>query len=72
MAAFLMRRQTSKGEAPNGALLPPTLDEERVCKKCYAADACMLYRRVSPPFLGYGLSYQASNAGSRRRRGQHQ
>jgi DNA replication ATP-dependent helicase Dna2 len=52
-----MRRQTGKGEAPNGALLPPTLDEERVCKKCYAADGCMLYRRVSPPLLGYVIFF---------------
>jgi DNA replication ATP-dependent helicase Dna2 len=51
MAAFLMRRQTGKGETPAEPLLPPTLDEERVCKKCYAVDGCMLYRRVRFPLL---------------------
>lgn len=30
------------------ALLPPPIDDERSCKWCYAADACMLYRKVSP------------------------
>ena len=28
-------------------ILPPTIDNERECSKCYAVDACMLYRRVS-------------------------
>lgn len=27
-------------------ILPPTIDDERECSKCYASDACMLYRRV--------------------------
>lgn len=27
-------------------ILPPTIDNERECSKCYALDACMLYRRV--------------------------
>lgn len=26
--------------------LPPTIDQEWTCKKCYAADGCMLYRKV--------------------------
>jgi DNA replication ATP-dependent helicase Dna2 len=26
--------------------LPPTIDNERLCGRCYALDACMLYRRV--------------------------
>jgi DNA replication ATP-dependent helicase Dna2 len=30
-------------------ILPPTIDNERECSRCYASDACMLYRRVSPP-----------------------
>jgi DNA replication ATP-dependent helicase Dna2 len=29
-------------------ILPPTIDNERECSRCYASDACMLYRRVSP------------------------
>lgn len=28
------------------ALLPGPIDEERTCKRCYAVDACMLYRKV--------------------------
>lgn len=28
------------------ALLPPPIDDERSCKKCYVRDACMLFRRV--------------------------
>lgn len=30
----------------NSAFLPPTIDDERSCKRCYALDVCMLYRRV--------------------------
>lgn len=26
--------------------LPATIDDERTCKRCYALDACMLYRKV--------------------------
>lgn len=29
-------------------ILPPTIDNERECSRCYASDACMIYRRVSP------------------------
>lgn len=29
------------------ALLPPPIDDERSCKWCYTADACMLFRKVS-------------------------
>lgn len=29
-------------------ILPPTIDNGRECSRCYASDACMLYRRVSP------------------------
>ncbi|GAA5836873.1 hypothetical protein JCM9279_007686 [Rhodotorula babjevae] len=28
------------------ALLPPPIDDERSCKRCYVRDACMLYRRA--------------------------
>lgn len=27
-------------------LLPAPIDEERSCKRCYAVDACMLFRKV--------------------------
>ncbi|EIN04726.1 Dna2-domain-containing protein [Punctularia strigosozonata HHB-11173 SS5] len=26
--------------------LPETIDDERICKRCYVSDACMLYRRA--------------------------
>lgn len=29
------------------AFLPPTIDNARECKTCYAVDSCMLYRKVS-------------------------
>lgn len=32
------------------AFLPPTLDNMRVCKMCYAVESCMLYRKVSVLF----------------------
>jgi DNA replication ATP-dependent helicase Dna2 len=28
------------------AYLPPTIDNARECKMCYAVDSCMLYRKV--------------------------
>ncbi|KAJ9091006.1 hypothetical protein QFC19_009302 [Naganishia cerealis] len=28
------------------SILPPTIDNERECARCYASDACMLYRRA--------------------------
>ncbi|KAI0290929.1 AAA domain-containing protein [Multifurca ochricompacta] len=37
-----MRHQL-KDELP---FLPPTIDDERLCGRCYALDACMLYRRA--------------------------
>lgn len=27
--------------------LPPTIDDGYICKKCYASDGCMLYRKVN-------------------------
>jgi DNA replication ATP-dependent helicase Dna2 len=49
IAAWMARRyrglgqQWSKGDS---SFLPPTIDNERLCGRCYALDACMLYRRV--------------------------
>lgn len=57
MASYMMRRtqQHSGGQdddmdvedasAPK-PFLPPTIDDERTCKRCYALDTCMLYRKV--------------------------
>ena len=35
----------SKGDEP---FLPGTIDDDRICKRCYALDACMLFRKVCP------------------------
>lgn len=35
---------------PARKLLPDAIDEEKACNRCYAADGCMLYRRVSAYF----------------------
>lgn len=45
MAAYMMRR-VNQGKASE-PFLPPTIDDERTCKRCYALDACMLYRKAS-------------------------
>ncbi|KAI6100620.1 Dna2-domain-containing protein [Pisolithus sp. B1] len=57
MAGYMMRR-TKPNKVPE-AFLPPTIDDERICKKCYALDTCMLYRKavenvedVSSPIAG--------------------
>ncbi|KAL1745905.1 DNA replication factor Dna2-domain-containing protein [Schizophyllum fasciatum] len=54
MAAYMMRRMRAPNrergceeEAPiEEAFLPPTIDDERVCNRCYALDTCMLYRKA--------------------------
>lgn len=44
MAGYMTRR--AKQSKVQEAFLPPTLDDERICKKCYALDTCMLYRKA--------------------------
>ncbi|CAO1617669.1 unnamed protein product [Parajaminaea phylloscopi] len=34
------------GPESEGTALPPTIDNERECKRCFAQDGCMLYRRA--------------------------
>ncbi|KAG6911010.1 hypothetical protein DXG01_005425 [Tephrocybe rancida] len=51
MASYMMRRnrksESDKGPNPlPEPFLPPTIDDERTCKRCYAIDACMLYRKA--------------------------
>jgi DNA replication ATP-dependent helicase Dna2 len=45
LAAYMMRRIRHESEP----FLPPTIDNVRICGKCYAVDTCMLYRKVSCP-----------------------
>ncbi|KAK0450380.1 DNA replication factor Dna2-domain-containing protein, partial [Desarmillaria tabescens] len=42
MACYMVRRH----QDPPEPFLPPTLDDERVCKRCYVLDTCMLYRKA--------------------------
>ncbi|KAH7884747.1 Dna2-domain-containing protein [Phlebopus sp. FC_14] len=44
MAAYMMRRANQGNESM--PFLPPTIDDERACKKCYMLDTCMLYRNA--------------------------
>ena len=55
VAGFVARRgrgETHRGEGggerkgEEEPFLPPTIDDEWACKRCYALDACMLYRKV--------------------------
>ncbi|OJA09599.1 hypothetical protein AZE42_10955 [Rhizopogon vesiculosus] len=47
MAAYMMRRNThGKEQEIEEPFLPPTIDDERLCKKCCALDTCMLFRKV--------------------------
>jgi len=47
MAAYMMRRNThDKQQEIEEPFLPRTIDDERLCKKCYVQDTCMLFRKV--------------------------
>lgn len=53
MAAWMMRRMSKEGSKKvhketevEEAFLPATIDDERICKRCYTLDTCMLYRKV--------------------------
>jgi len=50
LAGYTMRRHRLGEDSVNDIeelVLPPSIDDERVCKKCFVVDTCMLYRRVS-------------------------
>ncbi|KAG6888262.1 hypothetical protein C0992_009151 [Termitomyces sp. T32_za158] len=51
MAAYMTRRNevtaSKEGTVQKPEpFLPPTIDDGRVCKRCYALDTCMLYRKA--------------------------
>ncbi|KAL5511792.1 DNA2 [Sanghuangporus vaninii] len=54
LANYLTRRLRMKtGSAPDNrqksdasSFLPPTINQDRACSRCYVADACMLYRKA--------------------------
>lgn len=50
IAGYLMTRLRATGPEKHmdkEFLLPSTIDQERSCSRCYVADGCMLYRKVS-------------------------
>ncbi|KAG5651085.1 hypothetical protein H0H81_009957 [Sphagnurus paluster] len=49
MAGYMTRRNDKRGDGVSEPILPSSIDDERVCKRCYALDACMLYRKVKSP-----------------------
>jgi DNA replication ATP-dependent helicase Dna2 len=52
MASYMTRRNThSKEQEIEEPFLPPTIDDERLCKRCYAVDTCMLFRKVCSSFF---------------------
>ncbi|KAG2362436.1 AAA domain-containing protein [Suillus spraguei] len=47
MASYMMRRNIhGKEKALEEPFLPPTIDDERMCKRCYVLDTCMLFRKA--------------------------
>ncbi|KAJ7675810.1 Dna2-domain-containing protein [Mycena polygramma] len=56
LAAYMTRRIQKRDYRKGGdettvqqaaePFLPPTIDDERVCKRCFALDTCMLYRKA--------------------------
>ena len=43
-----LTREAELGEfGPTNEHLPPTIDEDHTCGKCYGLDTCMLYRKVN-------------------------
>ncbi|KAH0579057.1 hypothetical protein H2248_003215 [Termitomyces sp. 'cryptogamus'] len=50
MVGYMMRRTATASEEGTASVpepfLPPTIDDGRVCKRCYALDTCMLYRKA--------------------------
>lgn len=45
-------------------VLPPTIDDERMCKQCYALDACSLYRKVCSSLLLPNSRLSVTNTGN--------
>lgn len=38
--------KSSKNNEPEEPFLPPPIDDERACKRCYALDTCLLFRKA--------------------------
>ena len=48
------RTGSQKNVNQSKSILPPTIDQRRLCERCYASDACMLYRKVGVVSHMYG------------------
>ncbi|PFH51603.1 hypothetical protein AMATHDRAFT_142035 [Amanita thiersii Skay4041] len=47
LASWMMKRvQNQDYIIVEESFLPPTIDDERICKRCYVVDTCMLYRKA--------------------------
>jgi DNA replication ATP-dependent helicase Dna2 len=52
LASYMMKRTKKHGKLTGTQpeieepFLPPTIDDERTCGRCYTLDTCMLYRKV--------------------------
>ncbi|EIW80184.1 Dna2-domain-containing protein [Coniophora puteana RWD-64-598 SS2] len=46
LAAWMMKRSGGKEVKEGERFLPETIDDKRVCGRCYVLDSCMLYRRA--------------------------
>jgi DNA replication ATP-dependent helicase Dna2 len=48
ITAHMMKRPTGRKAdiTTPVSFLPPTEDDERTCKRCFAVDGCMLYKKV--------------------------
>ena len=65
MASYVVRRSGEGAKETDAdvdveeraSFLPPTIDDERVCGRCYALDTCMLYRRVGVLMLLFTLFF---------------
>jgi DNA replication ATP-dependent helicase Dna2 len=42
------------GPEKDGPFLPPPIDDERICKRCYVQDACFLFRKAHPSHSSSG------------------
>lgn len=40
------KTEVAQADMEDKIFLPPTIDNSRECKMCYAVDSCMLYRKV--------------------------
>ena len=52
LPSSLVLLKSSKDSESEEPFLPPPIDDERACKRCYALDACLLYRKAYSSTVG--------------------